>query len=92
MFLKKERNNLIGLKVFTQSALYLGVVVFVKTDPNSGDLNKIYAKKRFFFFPIGRALIIDRSQIVEISDKKIIVEDSVSKISSENIVYEAETA
>ena len=92
MFSKKEKNKLLGRKVFTQGGVYLGVVILIESDPNSGDLTKIHARKRFLFVPVGDLFVIDRSQIADIDSKKITVKDSVSKISSENIVYEAETA
>ncbi len=91
MFLNKEQNRLLGYNVFTRGGLHLGVVVFIENYSFEKKLKKIHVRKKFFGIPFGRRLIIDRSQIIGIYNKKIVVEDLVSKISQKSIIYEAET-
>ncbi len=92
MFSNKEKSKLIGYKVFTQSGLYLGVVVSVENYILSKNLRKIYVRKKFLGFLFGNLLIIDRSQIVAVykNNKKIIVENLVSKVKQKSVIYEAE--
>lgn len=92
MFSNVKKNNLIGFKVFTQSDVELGVVSDVEIDKQSGALNALFVKKLIFIIPIGRSLVINRSQIVQIIDaeQKIVVEDGVVKIKGEEKVYNAE--
>jgi|GEM_PF-2583851 len=90
MFSNKKKNKLIGYDVFTRGGLRLGVVVSVENYILSKSLRKIFVRKKFFGIPFGKTLIIDRSQIIGIYNKKIVVEDLFSKINSKNIIYEAE--
>ena len=92
MFSSVKKNNLIGFKVFTQSDIELGAVSDVEIDKQSGVLNALFVKKIIFIIPLGRPLIINRSQIVQIieAEQKIIVEDGVVKIKGEEKIYSAE--
>jgi len=92
MFLKKQKtNNLIGFFVFTQSGYRLGVVVGVVLDEYK-NLKKINVRKVFLGLAVGRKSVIDRSQIIQIKDKKIIVDDALIKIDKKSVVYGMENA
>jgi hypothetical protein len=91
MFSNKEKNKYIGYDVFTRGGLHLGVVISVENYFPQRSLKKIYVRKKFFGVLFGKTLIIDRSQIIGIYNKKIVVEDLVSKINPKSIIYEAET-
>ncbi|MEK7452796.1 MAG: PRC-barrel domain-containing protein [Patescibacteria group bacterium] len=89
-FQKKRKNSLIGLSVYTESGYGLGVVSFVEKDENNGEFKKIYVRRRFLFIFFGKSLIIDKSQILRIENKKIIVSETSINIGSENIIYRTE--
>jgi len=79
MFSQNKTNNLKGFHVFNESGVYLGKVVRVFIDIKNQDLKNITVRK-VFIVPFGQKLIIDRSQILNVEDKKVIVSDASSKI------------
>lgn len=92
MYSSGKQNNLIGFEVFTQSDIRLGVVSGIDIDKQSGALDKIFVKKTLFKIPLGKTLIIYHSQIIRITDRKIIVDDGSVAIPKENtaVIYGAE--
>jgi len=88
----KKNNKLAGLPVFTQSGLKLGAVAFVEEDEASGVLKKIYVKKRILGFFVGREMVIDKSQILNIESSKVVVSDTCVKVDLEDIIYKTENA
>ncbi len=88
---KKNKVNLKGYKVFTQSGFKLGKVVGVLYDEYSKNILNIVVKRTIFFFAVGKELIIHKSQIVQIKQKKVIVEDAFVK-NKGKIIYSPENA
>ena len=82
MFLKGKK--IIGSKVFTRSGYYLGRVIDFKLDTLGQNIVEYYVLKGFFNL-VKKPLIIKSSQVVEIKEKKIIVEDTL--ISATGIEY-----
>lgn len=72
--------DLINLPVFTQSGQKLGQISEVEIDPMTGQILKYFIKsnnliKKF----LEKELIINRSQVISLSQEKMVVEDSVIK-------------
>ncbi len=86
---RKKINKYIGFSVFTQNGFKLGEVVDVYFD-EFGYLKKIFVKKVFLKIKLGNLKVIDRSQIIQIKDKKIIVEDAFLKLKDKKIIYSIE--
>jgi len=74
MFISLKK--IIGLAVFTQSGNRLGKVSVVNLDTNSHTVQEYLARASIFN---SRVFLIKPVQIVEITDKKMVVEDSVLK-------------
>jgi uncharacterized protein YrrD len=71
--------DLIGKRVKTQSKKRLGKVVDFAVDPETMKIQKIYASQSLVKNFMGGTLSIDRSQIVEITNKDIVVQDAVER-------------
>ena len=70
-----DAKKIIGNKVFSQSGSYLGKVVDFRIDISGQNIVKYYVSGDFFGL-IKKPLIIDASQIIEIKEDKIIVDDA----------------
>jgi uncharacterized protein YrrD len=71
--------DLIGKRIKTQSKKRLGKVVDFAVDPETMKIQKIYASQSLVKNFMGGTLSIDRSQIVEITNKDIVVQDAVER-------------
>jgi uncharacterized protein YrrD len=71
--------ELIGKVVTTESGKRLGKVSDFAIDTESLIIKKVYASQSLIKNFTGGTLNIDRSQIVEITDKRIIVDDLMAK-------------
>lgn len=72
--------ELIGKKVVTTSHHKLGKVSDYATEMDTMYIQKVYVAQSVFKNLTGGNLGIDRSQIVEITDKKIVVHDLAQKV------------
>lgn len=74
------KKGLIGLAVETRSGMAVGKVVDLEIDPEQHLVLKYQVKtSRLLPGLFSRSLLIDREQVVAISSKKMIVEDSSVK-------------
>jgi len=71
--------DLIGKKVRTESGKRLGKVIDYAFDKNGFFIEKIYVHQSVIKSLSGGQLVIDRSQIVEVTHEKMIVKDAVVK-------------
>ena len=72
--------NIIGLGARTKSGIVLGKVMDLEIDIDKCELVKfIVAKSIIAKSILQEELIIDRSQVVEINEKEIIVDDLVAR-------------
>ena len=68
--------NIINSKVVTQCGQLLGKVVDFEIETSNQSIIKYYVKDELISF-LKEPLIINASQVIEIKDGKIIVEDAV---------------
>lgn len=78
--MKIDFKQLKGLPVLTQSEIYLGEPINLEINTTDFSVSKIIVRANFF----SQQYLIDQSQIIEISDKKIIVSDNV--VPSESLI------
>ncbi len=72
--------NIINLPVYTESREYLGPLIDLDIDLNTGRIEKYFVKNKNFLKNLFQGcLIIMPSQIVAISEKKIIVKNNINK-------------
>lgn len=76
--LLKIKFNLVGKNVHTASGKKLGKVEDYVTNTESWEIQKIYVKQSLFRSFAVHNLIIDRSQIIEVNDKEITVDDALA--------------
>jgi sporulation protein YlmC with PRC-barrel domain len=76
------RFELIGKSVITESKNRLGKVADYAVDETSYLINKLYVNPTLLKGFTAEQLLIDRNQIVEITDKKIIVKDQKVRANS----------
>jgi sporulation protein YlmC with PRC-barrel domain len=74
------RFELIGKPVVTTSKRHLGKIEDYAIDMGSMYIAKLYVGKSFLRNFMGDDLTIDRSQIVEITDRQIIIQDPLQPI------------
>ena len=67
----------VGQKVETKSGKYLGRVIHFDWDDISDLVQKLYVERRVLKFFAVKKYVIARSQILKITNKKIVVEDAV---------------
>ena len=84
--------EIIGKKVKTQSNKRLGKVVDYAVDPESMMIKKIYTSQSLVKNFMGGTLSIDRNQVIEITNKEIIVQDAVEKVEEPAPVFNAQPA
>lgn len=77
--MKISSNDLINLPVYTQGGKHLGKVASFKVDTDTGKLENFYVKTGLIEGLWHEQLIINISQVIEITAEKMIVEDSVNK-------------
>lgn len=68
--------ELIGKKVITESGSKLGKVSDFVVDDKSFFIKKIYSRQSVVKNFSGTGVIIDRSQIIEVTDSKLVVKDA----------------
>jgi hypothetical protein len=74
-------NDLKKIRVETQSGQYLGIPLGFDLETDTGMIEKYYVKnKKIIGGLFENKLIINKSQIISLDDKKMIVEDGVVKI------------
>lgn len=71
-----DAKKIIGNKVFSQNGSYLGRVVDFRISISGQNIVKYYVSGDFFGL-IKKPLIIDASQVIEIKEDKIIVDDAI---------------
>lgn len=77
--MKIMAKKIINLPVFTKNNVYLGKAVNFSIDINIQSIAEYYVKPESVIAGLVKGkLIINRGQIIEITDKKIIVDDNVS--------------
>lgn len=69
--------QLIGLRVRTQSGSVLGRVKSFEIDMETGRIAQYLVSDRRWF---GRSLLVNRSQVIQITAEKMIVEDGLAGI------------
>lgn len=74
--------QLIGKPVVTSNGSRLGKVDDYSTELSSMVIQKLYVSQSIFKSFTGGNLGIDRSQIVEITDKQIVVQDTTVKVTA----------
>jgi len=74
--------DVLGKQVVTTSKEKLGKVIDFAADTNTMYIQKLYLAQSVFKNITGGNLGIDRTQIVEITDKKIIVQDLSATVSA----------
>ena len=87
---KKKNKDLKNYTVLTQSGFKLGVVVSVLKDKTTKEILKINVKKTFLKIPFGDLYTIDRTQILKIEDKKVIVSDATLLLKEGGVAYTME--
>jgi uncharacterized protein YrrD len=84
--------EIIGKRVRTQSKRRLGKVVDYAVDPESMMIKKIYASQSLVKNFMGGTLSIDRNQVIEITNKEIIVQDAVEKVEEPAPIFNTQPA
>lgn len=74
--------DLHGKKVFSESGKKYGKITDYAIETNGFFVKKIYATQTIVKSLSGGNLSIDRSQVVEITDTKIIIDDATEKVGS----------
>ena len=76
-----DLKQLINLPVYTQSGNYLGRVVDLEIDPETGQVKNYLIKSHNFLKNLfqGR-LIISANQVLSVSKDKVVVRDAFKKI------------
>jgi len=74
--------NPLDKQVSTQNGQKLGRVIDYAINLDTSYIQKLYARPTFFQSRFHDQIIIDRSQIIELTDKTIIVQDSTELVSS----------
>jgi len=74
-----SQENLIGLPVYTESNQHLGQVSGIETDNNTGKVSKYQVENTGLIKNLikGPKLLIDQSQVIKITEEKMIVEDGL---------------
>ncbi len=76
-----DLKQLINLPVYTQSGHYLGRVVDLEIDSETGRVVKYFVKSQSFIKNLFQGcLIISESQVLSISKEKMVVEDNLKKV------------
>ncbi|MBL7054056.1 PRC-barrel domain-containing protein [Patescibacteria group bacterium] len=71
--------KIINLPVYTESANYLGKIIDVEFDKDGDLLNYIVKSSNFIKNLFKGSLIINKIQVLSITDKKMIVQDNSLK-------------
>lgn len=74
--------NLSGKLVVSNGGRRIGKVQDFSVDNDSMYIKKLYTSQSLFKMAAGTQLTIDRNQIIEITDKKIVIKDPSEKIRS----------
>lgn len=73
--------KLINLPVYTQSNFYLGRIVELEINPQNNSVEKYFVKSHNFIKNIFQGkLIITASQVLSISEKRMVVKDNLKEI------------
>lgn len=78
----KLRFNLVGLKLTTESGQKYGKINDYAFNTDTMYIHKLYASQSLVKNFGANALSIDRSQIIEVTDKRVIIEDPLEKLSA----------
>ena len=71
--------NLLGLKVTSESGKHYGKISDYAFETNNMYVQKLYASQSLVKNFSGGTLSIDRAQIVEVTNKRIVIEDPTEK-------------
>lgn len=77
--MKIPSNDLINLPVYTQSGKHLGKVASFEIDTDIGKIINFHVKTGLIEGLWHEQLVINASQVIEITEAKMIVEDGVNK-------------
>ena len=84
--------ELIGKRIRTQGKKKLGKVLDYAVDPESMKVQKIYASQSLVKSLTGGSLSIDRDQIVEITNKEIVVQDAAVRVEKPLPIFNTQPA
>jgi len=74
------RQTIIGLPTETQSGQYLGRVKAVDFEPKTKDIARFYIRPALTKRLLCRQFIIHRDQVISLTQKKLVVEDTTIKL------------
>lgn len=76
-----DLKEIIGLPVYTESGNYLGQVVDLEIDPETGQVKNYFIKSHNFLKNLfQKHLIIGAKQVLSVSKEKMVVRDAFKKI------------
>lgn len=77
--MKISNNDLINLPVYTQSGQHLGKIASFEIDTDTDKITSFHVKTGLIEGLWHEQLVINASQVIEITEAKMIVEDGVNK-------------
>ena len=77
--MKIPSNDLINLPVYTQGGEHLGKVASFEINTDTGKIDSYHVKTGLIEGLWHEQLVINASQVIEITEEKMVVEDSVKK-------------
>ena len=77
--MKLANSDLVNLPVYTQSGTHLGHIASFELDLETGKIENFNVKTGLIQGLWHEQLVINQSQVIEITEKKMVVEDNVSK-------------
>lgn len=86
------RFGLLGMHVVTEHKKRIGKISDYATDPDTMYIQKLYVVQSIFQSFAGGSLSVDRSQIIEITPKKIVIKDPLKPVKSTEAAFEAAPA
>jgi len=76
-----DQKEIIGLPVYTESGNYLGQVVDLEIDSETGQVKNYFIKSHNFLKNLFQGhLIIGEKQVLSVSKEKVVVRDAFKKI------------
>ena len=76
-----DPKEIISLPVYTESGNYLGQVIDLEIDPETGQVKNYFIKSHNFLKNLFKGyLIVEARQVLSVSKEKVIVKDAFKKI------------
>ena len=85
--MKISNDHLVNLPVYTKSGEHLGKVASFELDLDTGKIENFYVKTGLIEGLWHEQLLIHCSQVIEITEEKMIVEDTVTKVRASNLNF-----